>query len=461
MKKINKSIVGVGLIGMVSLTIVAPSAYADTTVPVEQPWATNEYAAEQRNINHKEISDLAIADNELYSGYGDYGANIGPINIVSHNLDTSAATNHLTFQTEDIDTIRKMNGKLYMPNIDPKGGWDANQGYATNESGSWKEMEMTPFIHIFDIATTGNDIWLAGSIVNPNKDLYGPAEHLAAVKRSVDGGATWTIEKASSTENIGPQTLDRNYWLASINGKIYTQAETDDKAMSLDVWENGVWTTEDITFPLAIYKGSSVEVINDSIVFRSSGKIYTYNTVTKESKVNNLNVWDLYVDEETNTIYTIDTNSWSGTQKVYSSKDGFDWVEAAAIDVSNLPTAPFMIGNETYYSNTIMSALAVKGKDIYLGTTLGTIFKRDLTTPNPADGEPPVQAAAEITIPSDTITLKELSKPMTGVKAQAYNGQDITNLVTNKKKSNLKGTTVVYTLNYNGETFTKERKVLM
>lgn len=440
-----------------ALTLTAMPAHAAES---ETPWAVNTYAAGQGNISHKDLSDLAINANELYSGYGDYGANIGPINIVSHNLDNGNATTHLNFQTEDIDTIRSINGKLYMPNIDPKGGWDSNQGYATNASGVWKDMEMTPFIHIFDVATTGTDIWLAGSIVNPDKAKYGPADNLAAVKRSVDGGATWTIEKASSTENPTPQTLDRNYWLASINGKIYTQAETDDKTMSIDVWDDGAWTSEEITFPLAVYKGSDVEVLNNSIVFRTSGKIYTYDTVTKESKVTNLNVADLYVDQDTKTIYTVDTNGWTGTQKVYSSKDALTWTESAAIDISNFPGVPFEINGDTYMSNTIISSLAVKGKDIYVGTTAGTIYKKPLTSPNPGDVDP-TGPLASITVPSETMTVSEIAKPMTGVQAKTRTGQDVTNAVTTKKRVDWKGMTVVYTLKHGGETFVKERKVLL
>lgn len=77
---------------------------------------THPQAATQSSSAGKAISDLIIKDDKVYMGYGDYNDNTGPIHINPYNLSTgSFEGSQLEVPTEELNTFRSINGKLYAP----------------------------------------------------------------------------------------------------------------------------------------------------------------------------------------------------------------------------------------------------------------------------------------------------------------------------------------------------------
>src|SRR5689334_2349445 len=65
------------------------------------------------------IATLKPFNGRLYAGYGDYGANTGPIAVRAYDPTLGAFTDPmLSSATEAIYIYRNINGNLYAPNID-------------------------------------------------------------------------------------------------------------------------------------------------------------------------------------------------------------------------------------------------------------------------------------------------------------------------------------------------------
>lgn len=458
------AITGFAVIATLFSTVPATANADELTLT---PWASNSSATAYQKFDYKGIHELAIHGNEIYSGYGDWNDNIGPIDVVSTNLTTAAETKHGKNDGEEINVIREINNKLYMPNIDPKGGWDVNQGYVSNKSGAWNLHYETPFIHVFDVASTGDDLWLAGSIRNPDKNKYGQAEYIGAVKRSIDGGATWTIEKTASS-TFGGSDSDRFYWLAAVDGKIYTSSNAAGSKQKIDYWENGQWKT--IPYPREIsFDGNrkiSVETLGSKIIIANYDGTVTVDTQTNKIAKADSSVYntDLYVDKATQTIYAISQPfDWSSGKKLRSSKDGLTWKNEKTLNYEAIPAYTEELPNGMLASySIIINTVAVKDGYAYYGMSNGTIYKDSISITPTA---PPITEAPKepvtIEVPASAMTLAELKKPLVGVKAVTDTGENITNLLKAKTVSKWSGTQVDYTVTYQGKTYKESRKVNM
>lgn len=437
------------------VTSVATPAHAAVAPKNETPWATNINAAAQSKVYHKTIKDLQIHKGELYSGYGDYSDNIGPIAVNSHNLQTGRQTSHISSPNEEINVLRKFNDAVYAPYVDPTAPWTSNVGYSTNEGGTWQNKDVTPFIHVFDVASTGDDIWLAGSIANPDKEKYGPDNQIAAIKRSTDGGETWTIEKTRSSLKGGE--WDRYYWLASVNGKIYAKAETETSKSTLDVWENGVWTEEETDMTISVMEASRVEVIGDTIVATAPFGSWSYNTETKQEAQIQENFSDFFYDEKTDRLYSLSKDGESLVDSPYEiplqvvkyTEDGFNWKPIMNLDSKIIPASqPFITDGDNQFYNGRATSLAVDGNTFYFGTNIGTIYKKTID-----------QGHATVYFPTNELTLSTLATPLNDITAVGAQGEDLKKQVKTTRKVDYKGMTVTYKLTYNNQKFEHVRKV--
>lgn len=130
----------------------------------------------------------------MYAGYGDYGANTGPIHLESVSGETplEAWTDHVVADSEQIGMYRATaDSRVLVPHIDPRntsGG--SGGGYSQRAAdGTWTDLPSrigaADVVHVFDLVEFAGDLWACGA------DNIGGIGG-AAVWRSTNGGTTWT-----------------------------------------------------------------------------------------------------------------------------------------------------------------------------------------------------------------------------------------------------------------------------
>jgi hypothetical protein len=175
---------------------------------------THPHASLQPTAVGRTVVTLQSWNGKLYSGFGDYGANTGPIAVTPFDGARFASTPELSADTEAIYTFRVINGKLYAPSIDTRAGSDYAVGTPVGGGASWTNPTVVGSIHAFDIVSlTGSDLWLVGS-----------QGFDAVVWRSLDGGTSW--EKVLAVGPVSGVAGDfaRFYGAGVYQGKLYVQA---------------------------------------------------------------------------------------------------------------------------------------------------------------------------------------------------------------------------------------------
>jgi hypothetical protein len=177
--------------------------------------ATHPQASVQPTATGRSLVTLQSWNGRLYSGFGDYQANTGPIALTSFDGTGFASPPELLADTEAVYTFRVIDGKLYAPSIDPRVSSDFAVGTSVGGGASWSNPTVVGSAHAFDIVSlTGSDLWLVGASWNGD----------AVAWRSLDGGATWQQALAVSPVSGIAGDFARFYGAAVYQGKLYVQA---------------------------------------------------------------------------------------------------------------------------------------------------------------------------------------------------------------------------------------------
>lgn len=213
------------------------------------------------------ITDMEITDNgQLIAGYGDWNANVdsfgvpeGRVGIVPLDLNTNVWGPITVAGSEALDTIRKINGKIYAPTTDPSDTLGSKSGYVTNESGAWElKVDNQGAVHLFDVATlNGTDRWETGS-----------ASDGAAAFRSVSNNGSWAREPRTVAGGYA-----RYYWAAALNGKMYVGGA--EKA----VFDGSTWSTAS-TVPCGTNEAKNVTVYEGLIYCAYGSSLYSFDGTT-------------------------------------------------------------------------------------------------------------------------------------------------------------------------------------
>lgn len=367
-----------------------PSAPVSTHQPAPersaQLFAINTSAVNLGVGRGEALGDLAILNGQLYSSYGDYGANVGPIAVNSHSLTGGAETKHLTVNGEELMALRVFDGALYTADVDPTVSWGANAGFASNASGSWGYNAATPFIHVFDVAKVGENIFLAGSIVNPDPAVYGSAPYLAAIKHSADGGKTWTISKVRSS-STGSNDYDRYYWLAAVNGKVYAHAAVAGNTV-MDVWSAGSWKAIDTrsSATATAYDPADVQVFGSKVLAATAWGATVIDGAAKSPRKTLASptgllarVTDFAVDGTT--AYAITKSVSTDTDTVVTlqrSTDGVSWTTAGDYRVPIAVRYWDHGGGQMLPLQGRITSVAINDGSVYLGGNDGRIYTAPL-----------------------------------------------------------------------------------
>lgn len=149
----------------------------------------------------KQITFMHLYKGVVHVGYGDWGANTGPMDVVGYDALTAEPVTFLTgVTTEAFDRVREIDGALYMPWVDPLGG-DHTGGFTTNEGGEWHNVIVGPMIHTFDVIKWNGDLYTCGSAMHDASDPNDPLGKGIVYRRE---GTTWVtahegIERAGLT----------------------------------------------------------------------------------------------------------------------------------------------------------------------------------------------------------------------------------------------------------------------
>ena len=282
----------------VTTTVAAPVT-ATSTFSMPRGLAqvsTNPWAAAQATAKGKSLGAVSYVDGQVYVGYGDWDANTGPTHVTSWSPQTGGWTDHLTADTEAIDTLRQIGDTTYVPMTDPR----ANTADVAR-SGAWQSQPAgagtAAFEHTFDVAETADGLWLVGS----KRDTGG-----ALVMRSTDGGTTWTESL------LVPGINNRFYAAAVLDGVLHVQDLT-----SAYRFEDGAWVAAPLMASSSrVHNTVSVAGRVASVGYFTAGWLYTFDgtTSTQSSETD----W-LALTSTGDTVYALRSGS------VVSSTDLVTW----------------------------------------------------------------------------------------------------------------------------------------
>lgn len=350
-------------VAVTTASTVAPASGETVTPGGFRFLAAHPGASAQPTAVGRVLTELRVHEGAVWAGYGDYGANTGPIAVSSFDPNAPGEgfqQSHLS-DTEAVYNLREVNGQLIAPATDPRTRAD----FAID--GPWRDNRSLGATHVYDTSTLdGNDLWMVGS--------HGAD---AVAWRSLDGGGTW-IEVLRVAPRRNTDTA-RFYFAGVMDGSMMVQA-TDYKAgpHAHALGFDGISWTERTSILQRDDRGWRTDSFGGGLVYHSSGHGWQgavrhhdgHNTVTLHD--------DAYdVEVTSNHVWIL-----TATGSVVRSADLIRWVTVAQAPQS-------------------ARSLAVDGDDIYVGTTTSELWamtmKADIegwssepttTTTTTTDGDP-------------------------------------------------------------------------
>ena len=109
-------------------------------------------------VNSRLSDDMTVFDGKLYVGGGDYGANTGPVYVMSYDLERGVWEKSAeTLPDEQIKRFALVGGELAILGTDPKEDWTMGNYYLLRD-GKWETLRVLPSgIHCFDYTEFDGD----------------------------------------------------------------------------------------------------------------------------------------------------------------------------------------------------------------------------------------------------------------------------------------------------------------
>lgn len=355
-----------GAICAAQIASITQSAYAASPIALTQI-TTHPRASQLLDTPFQggaALKSIAIHDGKLYAGYGDWynnsdsaGPSAGRTAVLPFDLSSGTweTANEIFTGSEANDTIRALNGHLYLPTTDPSSFGIG--GYATNDSGVWQNHFSLPeATHVFDIASPRtNELWLFGSMANP------AGGGMAAAWRSLDNGTTWQMVKQDGSD---PPTsgagYEGYYWGASLNHKVFMQArdinpQTPFHRFDIDT---GQWSTIPESNGRCFGYISSVVVFMNKVVC-SSGLIgeHLETVAFDENGVFTSTHLPMPRTTHAKSIFTDQTNLYTldGNNVLYRTNDLTNWSSAPL--PPTIPISSFTVNDGKLYAGDQMARI--------------------------------------------------------------------------------------------------------
>lgn len=385
----------------VTVFAVAGAAWLWSTYAASFNYLANHPNAErQSTVTGRVIKSLKAWNGKLYSGYGDWTANSGPIRIVPFNPISKVFEPLVhTVETEAIQRWFVFKGKLYALAIDRRKLADyAVATKAVDGTITWVDKNPVGSTHVFEMNTlNGTDLWMAGS-----------KSYKAALWRSTDGGETWAVAQLVPARTDPTNNPARFYFMAVLNGKLYAQV-TD--------WTGGPHPTSLVFDGTSWSQGPNIigsaswphkpEVFRGKVLFKTWGGDSASTLMSFDGNISTpvlTPVYDHTVSGEF--LYVL-----RGDGTVSRSRDLISW--------QTIGTAP-----------ATARTLEVLNNEVYIGTADSKIYAADLSEV-PSDIQAPT---VQITNPvggatvSGTVTIQANASDDVGLtQVDFYAGSNLIN----------------------------------
>lgn len=180
--------------------------------------------------------DMAIYENKLYIGSGNYDTNAGPVDMWCYDIDKNTWSKSGTLPEEEIDRFCVIDNKLVVPGIDPQEDWSLGNYYVLDDNQWVKKRNIEGGLHTFDIVEYDGMLFAGLGVV---KGSY-------PVVCSKDNGETFEnvvfYKDGTELDTTSSQNV-RVYDLFVFKSKLYAVFMYGDSEVTYDLYgyENGVF----------------------------------------------------------------------------------------------------------------------------------------------------------------------------------------------------------------------------
>ena len=137
------------------------------------------------------VKELAVYEDRLYFGYGDWTYNTGPVDVRYFGAPEGEWTAEFTVDEESIDYYRTLDGNFFIPGVDATEDALIGNVYFKDPAGEWgKVRELGYALHVLDVVSFDGVLYASGGGCI-DMDHYYAGEDEAVIWESVDGGYTW------------------------------------------------------------------------------------------------------------------------------------------------------------------------------------------------------------------------------------------------------------------------------
>ena len=242
------------------------------------------------------VWDMAVFEDQLFIGSGDYDTNAGPVEIWCWGISEEQWKQSGAVPDEEVSRFCFIDGCLTIPGTDPMGDWEYGNYYML-ENGAWETFcAIAGGLHTFDMAEFQGMIF-AG---------MGVKEGEYPISCSTDGGKTFSavemIKNGLPLETGGRQI--RVYDLIPLNGELYAAFYEVDTELTYDLYryDGERFVYEDVL----LGKIHQIKYFNNIIggkaefggrLFFTTGYLYVTDNMEEFLRIefpNSENVYDLY-----------------------------------------------------------------------------------------------------------------------------------------------------------------------
>jgi hypothetical protein len=352
------------LLVVLAFLIFSFKANADFTLFATHPYASKNWygeglgcAVSWTKADGRPIKALQAYDGGIYPSYGDWACNTGPVRLLKLDPSSGMFSLEYTLKTETIARFRVLAGKLYAIAIDPRGTANSGEVYAVKSGGAWSARTQAQIannpadriVHPHDMNIYNGALWVFS-------DFSDGLTQSSRATKSDDNGSTWSASISMPATGRAKALCIGEVF----NNNLYVQEGDHDcnriASDSSRIYDGSRWTVGPNLAPTGraikkanVFAGSMV-LIHDDRLYEFDGSI---SAPASEALIHDYTIIgdELFVLRQ--------------SKQVCRTKDSFSY--------DCFDTAP----------STAIS-IEVLGKFVYVGTTLGQIYRAPtLYVPDP------------------------------------------------------------------------------